>query len=360
MNDLIKNLFRAGLVYILAMYASPVSAQAAFDFSVYLEPYYSFDGNRPTNHERPYAYAFNRHNEVNLNFGYIKGSYETTTVRANLALATGTYMNANYAAEPGVLQNIYEANAGIKLSKHKNIWVDAGIMPSHIGFESAEGKSCVTLSRGLAAENSPYFETGTCISYESKNGKWYVAALLLNGWQRIQRVAANNTPAFGHQLTYKPNHKVTLNSSSFVGNDKPDTARQMRYFHNLYGIFKFSRKLELTAGLDIGAEQKAFQSKDYAFWYAPTLILQYSPDMKQHIALRGEYYQDPHGIIVSTAGLGSFNCWGYSVNYDYDILPQVSWRIEARRFTSAHTIFQRDNRPVSSDFVVTTSLAVKF
>ena len=51
--------------------------------------------------------------------------------RANIALAVGTYMNANYAAEPGVLKNIYEANAGVKISNNKNIWVDAGILPSH-------------------------------------------------------------------------------------------------------------------------------------------------------------------------------------------------------------------------------------
>ena len=34
------------------------------------------------------------------------------TGSGQIALAAGTYMNANYAAEPGVLKNIYEANAG--------------------------------------------------------------------------------------------------------------------------------------------------------------------------------------------------------------------------------------------------------
>ena len=73
--------------------------------------------------------------------------------------------------------------------------------------------------------------------------KMALSGLVLNGWQRIQRVDGNHLPAFGHQLTYKPNSKITLNSSSFVGSDKTDSLRQMRYFHNLYGIFKLMKDL---------------------------------------------------------------------------------------------------------------------
>jgi hypothetical protein len=100
-------------------------------------------------------------------------------------------MNSNYAAESGVLKNIYEANVGVKISKHKNLWIDAGILPSHIGFESAVSKDCFTLTRSMQAENSPYFESGAKISYTSDNGKWFVSGLVLNGWQRIQRIDGN-------------------------------------------------------------------------------------------------------------------------------------------------------------------------
>ena len=33
----------------------------------------------------------------------------------------------------------------LKLAKKKNLWIDAGILPSHIGFESAVSKDCWTL-----------------------------------------------------------------------------------------------------------------------------------------------------------------------------------------------------------------------
>jgi hypothetical protein len=162
---------------------------------------------------------------------------------------TGTYANANLSAEPGVLKNILEANAGVKISKNKNLWIDAGIFGSHIGFESAIGKDCWNLTRSILADNTPYYEAGAKISYTTDNGKWFLSGMVLNGWQRIQRVDGNSLPSFGTQITFKPTSTVTLNSSSFIGTDKPDSARQMRYFHNFYGIFQVSSKLGVTVGI---------------------------------------------------------------------------------------------------------------
>jgi hypothetical protein len=88
--------------------------------SGYLETYYSFDFANPTNHNRPsFVYSHNRSNEVNLNLGFVKLAYNTNKVRANIALMAGTYANANLAAEPGVIKNIFEDNAGVKISKKK-------------------------------------------------------------------------------------------------------------------------------------------------------------------------------------------------------------------------------------------------
>lgn len=74
----------------------------------------------PTNNTRPsFIYSHNRNNEVNLNLGLIKANYETEQFRANLALAAGTYMNANYAAEPGVLKNAMKLMWELKFQKVK-------------------------------------------------------------------------------------------------------------------------------------------------------------------------------------------------------------------------------------------------
>ena len=342
-------------------YAQTDSIKPKVSFSGYAETYFTYDFGNPINHNRPgFVYAFNRHNEVNLDLGFVKAAYESEHVRANLSLAAGTYMNANYAAEPGVLKNIYEGNVGVKISKTKNVWIDAGVLPSHIGFESAVSKDCLTLTRTILADNSPYFETGAKISYTTDNGKWFLSGLVLNGWQRIQRVDGNNTPAFGHQLTYKPNEKVTLNSNSFIGNDKPDSVKQMRYFHNFYGVFQLSDKFAITTGFDIGAEQKFKGSDSYNSWYSPVLIAHITPNAKNSIALRGEYYSDEKGVIIGTGTTNGFKTFGYSINYDYMIRDNAIWRMEARGFSSKDKVFTKDNNPTNNNFFVTTSIAVSF
>lgn len=347
------------LSIINSVNAQTDSTKSTFTLSGYLEIYYSYDFGNPAHHNRQaFIYSHNRHNEVNLNLGFIKVSYNTKNVRANLSLATGTYMSANYAAEADVLKNIFEANAGVKISKEKELWIDAGIFPAHIGFESAVGKDNWTLTRGIYAENSPYFETGAKITYTTDDGKWILSGLLLNGWQRIQRINDNNSPAFGHQLVFKPNSKIILNSSSYIGNDKPDSTRQMRYFHNLYGIFQINSNFALTAGLDIGSEQITKGSNDYNSWYSPVVILKFSPNPKHSLAARAEYFSDKHGVIISTGTPNGFKTWGYSVNYDYLIRENVLWRIEGRRFLGKDKTFTKDGNPVNTNFFLTTSLTI--
>ena len=345
----------------IKMLAQTDSLKSPLKFSGYLETYYSYDFGNPSNHNRPgFVYSHNRHNEVSLNLGFIKVAYETSNVRANLVLMTGSYANANLAAEPGVLKNIYEANVGFKVSKTKAVWVDAGIFASHIGFESAIGKDCWSLTRSILADNSPYYESGVKVSYNSDNGQLFLSGLFLNGWQRIQRIDGNNTPAFGHQLTYKPSAKVTLNSSSFVGSDTPDSTKRMRYFHNFYGIFQLNDKVGLTLGFDIGTQQKVKGSSEYNTWYSPVAILKYSPSNKMNVAFRGEYYSDKNQVIVSTSTPNGFQTFGYSLNLDYNINANLMWRIEGRGFNNKDQSFVNDNKPSSQNYFMTTALAFSF
>lgn len=330
--------------------------------SGFAEVYYSYDFNKPVNNTKAsFLYSFNRNNEVNVNLGFIKAAYANDRLRANLALAAGTYMNANYAAEPGVLKNIYEANAGVKLSSKSELWLDAGVFGSHLGFESAHSPDCRTLTRSIAAENSPYFETGVKVGYTTSSGKWFLSGLLLNGWQRIQRVDGNTTPAFGAQLTFKPSDKVTLNYSNFIGNDKPDSVRQMRYFHDFYGIFQVNDLFGIIAGFDYGMEQKSKGSSDMNSWYTPIVILRLTPGTKDAIAARFEYYSDENGAIISSGTPNGFKTFGWSINYDRKLFDNALWRIEVRRLSGKDDYFiKKDQSTTANSTFITTSLAIGF
>ncbi|UKJ07752.1 porin [Solitalea lacus] len=339
-----------------------VSAQDKnFQFSGFLEVYYSYDFNKPADHNKEgFIYSHNRHNELNLNLGFVKGSLASDRVRGNFALMTGSYSNANLSGEPGVLKNIYEANAGVKLAAKKNLWIDAGIFASHLGFESAHSPSCWNLTRSIIADNSPYYESGIKLNYDSDNGKWTFASMYLNGWQRITRIDGNSTPAFGTQVTYKPNNKVLLNYSTFIGNDKPDSVRLMRYFNNFYGILQLTSKFGLIAGVDYGLEQKTKGSSDMNNWFGGALIAKYVFNDKVALAARYEYYQDENEVIITTEAPDGFKASGYSLNFDYAPIKNALFRIEGKLLNSKNAVFTKENSLVNNDAFITTSLSISF
>ena len=346
-------------------FAQEEDESSPFSVNGYVETYYVYDFNEPENNTRPgFIYSFNRHNEVNLNLGFIKASYNKDNVRANLAVMSGTYANANLAAEPGVLKNVFEANAGVKISSAKNLWIDAGIFGSHIGFESAIGKDCWNLTRSILADNTPYYEAGARLSYTTDNDKWFLSALVLNGWQRIQRVEGNSIPSFGTQLTFKPNDAITLNSSTFIGTDKPDSTRQMRYFHNFYGIFQVTESVGLTVGIDYGVEEESPETSSTNPWYSTVAIARFALSDKAALAVRGEYYNDENRIIVrmATGAVTSngFRTTGVSLNFDYQILTNAVWRFEIRNFASEDKLFVKKDVFSKTNTFMATSLAVSF
>jgi hypothetical protein len=327
-------------------------------FSGYAEAYYTYDFDEPENHTRPgFLYNHNRHNELNVNLAFLKANYSSDRVRGNVAIMAGTYAQYNLAAEQELVRHIYEANIGVRIGK--NLWVDAGIMPSHIGFESAIGKDCMTATRSIMAENTPYYEAGAKITW-SPNDKWTIAAMYLNGWQRIKRPDGNQTPAFGTQLTFKPTGKVTLNWSTFIGNDKPDTVRRMRYFNDVYGIFAITDKFSLIAGMDYGLEQKEKGESDMNSWYSPIIVAKYAFTDKIALAGRYEYYNDEDGVIIATGTPDGFKTSGYSLNLDVAPVSNVLFRIEGKYYNSKDDIFTKNTELKNNNVSVTAALAVSF
>jgi hypothetical protein len=349
------------LLLSIASFAQSDSLKTLVKLSYYADLYYCYDFGNPDNHERPsFFYNFNRHNEVNLNLGYINAACSSKKFRTNLGLMAGTYAQHNLASEQPVLRNLWQANAGLRISRNKNLWLDGGVFASHIGFESAVSKDCNSLTRSILAENTPYYETGIKISFTSDNNKWYFSGLILNGWQRIARVSGNNTPAFGTQITFSPDEKMTLNYSTFIGNDKPDSAAQWRYYNNFFLLLHPTDKLGITLGFDYCIEQKATGSHIYNSLYSPVAIVSYRFSNKLAFAVRGEYYDDRNAIIIATGTPNGFRTYGYSLNLDYRINENLIWRVEGRGLTSKDDIFLSDNTPVNDNYFVTTSLAVAF
>jgi hypothetical protein len=348
------------------------SAQAQFytdslknwkiETSAYVEAYYVFDFAQPENNERAnYFFNHRRHNEFNVNHGIIETLIHSEKVRGHIALMIGTYSQYNLANEQELIRNIYEGNVGFKISDKHNLWVDAGIFSSHIGFESAISKDCWTLTRSLLADNTPYYEAGLKITYTSKNEKWICRGLLLNGWQRIKRLPHNSMPSAGTQVQFIPNKKITLNSSTYVGNEGTDTLKQMRFFHNFYGIFEFSEKWGLIVGFDIGSQNNEATQK-VRYWHASSTMLRYKLNKQWILCGRIEHYWDKESIFIVSpnSAINGFRALGFSLNVDYAPAENMLVRIEGRTLVSNDEIFILNRNFSNTNFLLASSMAIAF
>ncbi|MCY7357811.1 MAG: porin [Rudanella sp.] len=344
------------------------NSNAGLTITGYVEAYYTHDFTSPkTSQERPgFLYNHKRNRELNLNIAFAKLAYSADRVRANLALQVGTYVQYNYAAEQDLVKNIFEANAGVKLSKNHDLWLDAGLFASHIGFESAISKDCWMLTRSILAENSPYYLSGVKLTYNTGNGKWTLLGMVTNGWQRVKKLDGYSGPSFSNQVQYRPSSNLTLNWSSFVGSDRPDSLQQGRFFNNFYAIINPTGRFGVTLGFDVGADRKPVvrtgsdQRVDGGgnyVWYSPVVIARYKTSDRSSLNGRVEYYDDKNAVIIDIPG---FETTGYSLGYDYAILPSALFRVEGKVYKSQKPIFESKNGLVRNNASLTTSLAVSF
>ncbi len=345
---------------LLAQVDSISQKKPELNISGFADVFYVYDFNEPQGTVRQsFLYNHNRHHEFNLNLGFIKFGINHAKYRINLALLAGTYAIDNYAAEPDFLKNIFEANVGISLNKRNTLWLDAGVFPSHLGFESAISMENTTLTRSLLTESSPYFFTGAKLIYNPTK-KLEMAGLVLNGWQRIKRLQGNSLPSFGTQAKYKPTQKVTLNWSTFIGTDDPDSTRRMRYFNNFYGQYQVTEKFALLPGFDLGTQQSVKNSSVYELWFSPVLIGQYILNKTWKAALRAEYYQDKTGIIIPTSTSNGFQTTGLSLNLDYAPNQNILCRVEGRWLHSKDPIYETKSSSTNNNFILAASIAFKF
>lgn len=356
-------MFRSRLLFIISLlpsftHAEPSLNPSALQLNAYLESYY-VDARNSRQQLPEHFYSYQQINQPAVNLAFIQASFNQPDFRANLAFASGTFMRANYAREPDGLNNLYQANVGIRLSQQQ-IWLDIGVMPSHIGLETARGLDNWTLTRSMMADNSPYYETGLKLSYTSPDQRVTVAGLLLNGWQRIRRQSGNSLPALGHLISYQLTDDVKINSSSFIGSDTPDRERRMRYFHHLDLQYNFSPQWQMQAAWDIGAQQAEKSTSEYHIWHAPLLQVRYKIDPQWAVTARWEAFYDPHQVIVQVQPWQRFSSQAYSLNMDYAPDAHIAYRLELKYLDSQRAIFPTHHSAEKQDYLISSALILHF
>lgn len=305
------------------------SDSTVFELRAFVDTYYGYDFGKPTGDKRlPFLYNHTRHNNFSINLAFIQLNVDHERFRSRLGVQGGTYVTDNYAGEPAMLRHFSEANVGIRLSKKKNLWMDVGILPSHIGFESAISTDNVNLSSSLVAELSPYYMAGARLIYKTQKG-WEFEALLCNGWQRIQRPNGSSYLSGGTRMTFE-SEKYKFNWSTFIGTDSPSSNVYMRYFSNVYSTWNIGKRAQFTLNADVGTEHLSKLMNNYGTWMGFAAVGRIAIGEKWTIGGRAELYYDPERVIVGGPFIYEFLAGGASVNADFTIHKGVYLRWECR------------------------------
>jgi hypothetical protein len=293
--------------------------------SASLDTYHAWDLDQPADNQRPgLFYNHSRHNEVTINLALIHLAWTHADARASIGLMAGTYAQDNYAHELPLLQHLYEASAGLRVAK--DLWLDAGLFPSHIGFESAISLDNLTLSRSLSAENSPYYLAGARLTW-APSARWVVAAVVANGWQNMRETPDNRSKGGGTQVKYTPLDGLTLNWSTWVSDEQPRGGAALRVFNDVYASYS-GDGWGLHAGVDVGTEPDP-ATDTLRTWWAVTAVGRARLAPWLWLGGRAERYSDPDGVILGD--LGAVYTGG-SLNLDLRPAPDLdAWlRVEGR------------------------------
>lgn len=310
-------------------------------FSGYTEIYFSQDQHNWIDHERPeFFYSHTSTNHFALNTAVLDFKYSSERVKTQLSLVEGTYANKVTSAEPIGFGALYVGNVSYKLSSSEDLWLQAGIFPSHIGLETAIGFSNLSLTRSLAAENSPYYESGLNLQYNSKNNKWFGSLLLLNGWQTMTLMPQQNRIDFGSQIQFKPNSKITLNHSTYFGEAAVAFGSQTRFYQNFYANLLFKDKWTVQFQADYGMQKTGNNGLDKS-WMTGFVGISYQLNEKLALVGRAERFRDEHNLVIVG---GNNNLWGYSINMNYLLDKYLLFRAEWRNVTTSYNFaFQNFN-----------------
>lgn len=364
---LAKQLFSASTVmlkitanlYLVLIFTSFISysqheSPGTINVSGYLDLYYLYDFSKPATGQRQYVTQAARHNELNLNLGLIKISYENENIRGNLGLQAGTYAIANYAAEPDrFAQLINQANIGIRIGK--KTWVDAGVLSGHFGYEGLLSMNNELYTHALVTEYTPYFQTGVQLSHQISE-KVSFKAVVLNGWQIIAETNIQKSIGFG--LDYQLTDDLKLSLGNYIGKDPSNGVNLNRYHQNGYlALNKSNYKMAAVVDYMLaGWGENPNGNTDYVLFL--TYIYEMVLNENWKAASRFEYVVDQGNILFNTGG-GGFQTMSVAACLSRSITENVLFRVEGRHFFGNENIWIMENGTENNTTALSLGLSMR-
>lgn len=333
-------------------------------FSGYLEAFYSYNFNDPSNRITNFRGFDNRANTFTISNAVLGAAWEKSSVSAKVTAQVGHTPDTYYLAEPAAAgtsstpassatttwKYLQEAWVGYRAPVGNGLLFQGGIFLSPIGVEGMAVKDNWNWSRSNLFFGLPFYHAGLRATYELSK-PWSVELMVSNGWNDI--VDNNKQKSVEVSATYTPSDSLKVHLLYFGGVERSTGAPEGQPWRNLfdaYAQWDATKSLSFILHGDAGFENNAFGTSD---WKALAGYVRFQLASPLFLALRGDVFWEH--VASNTAGTASAIFWPASrvasgtITLDYRPLDAISIRLEARHDGATAPMYFRGS--VSGDGV---------
>jgi hypothetical protein len=297
----------------------------------YIETYYQWNFNHPSNGITNYRAFDNRHNSFTLSNAALGTFFESGPVGGKLMLQVGNTGSTYYGAEP-VVAGSKGANAS-----GPNLW--KYIQEAYVTYKIAIGMEAFAVhdhwswSRSNLFFGLPFYHTGLRATYQLSDTVSAEVAVL-NGWNSV--IDNNEAKSFETHVTYRVPGKVTAQLLYLGGIERNAGVPEGQYWRHHFdavGEIEATSWLRIAAQADYGFEPNRFGT---ASWYAGAVSARAKAADWLFLVARGDRFYEQ----LATDGSGHASTplfwdgveWVSSFTATADFRPHdnISVRLEVR------------------------------
>jgi hypothetical protein len=344
----------AGPIASLAEGTTKPATHAALTIGGYIEAFYQWNFNQPSNGITNYRGFDNRHNTFTLSNAVLDALGTLGPVSAHVALQVGHTGDTYYSVEPfspgtasvdtsdaAAWRFVQQASVAYTAPIGRGLTIDAGIFLSPIGPEGMAVKDQWNWSRSDLFFGLPFYHTGARLTYPFSD-RITVSLQVYNGWNSV--VDNNPEKSVAGQFTYNIADRVTYQLLYFTGVERPVGAPEGRAWRHLFDSYLALHPrpwLDTLVHFDGGVEPNNFGDSG---WAAGALYLRFHPLHWMYLAARGDFFYE--WIARDAAGSAAPIFWGgaswvSSATATVDVRPwdNVSFRLEYRHDQAAAPLY---------------------
>lgn len=312
----------------------------------YVEGYYAYNFNRPSNGITNYRGFDNRHNTFSLTNAALGANWEAGPIGGRLTFQIGSTPSTYYLAEPALAgagganatsselwKYLQEAYVTYKAPVGRGLLLQLGLCASPIGIEVFAVKDNWNYSRSNLFFGFPFYHTGLRATY-AWTDELSTTVSVFNGWNSV--VDNNEEKSVQANVTYKTGDKLLLQAVYFGGVERAAGSPEgpyWRHHFDAFGQFDASSWLSVAGEVDYGWEPNRFGS---AKWVAGAAYARVRPIDRLYVAVRGDRFHEQ--LATRAAGASSSPIfWGGAewvssgtATLDFRPADRMSIRIEYR------------------------------